>query len=358
MRKLVLGIAALVAIVPPAFAADFNDALDGVITGFIRPATTEFAEISARLPSAVSTVCKETNEANLRAFENAYSETIESFSRIQFLRFGPLLEDDRLSRLAFLPDPRGTAQRQIRKIYAAKDDSVLSAETLRDKSVAVQSLTAFDLIAFDKDTNIVLGADGENRAFTCGYALAIAQNVAAISQSVASEWRDPEGYSRLLLSGGGENARFRTSQEALESVFNALTTGVTIAKDQDILPALGTSADKAKPRRFPFSRSANSVVYLSGELGGLRDALTSMNLKRLMPSEDQWTLDTIGFEFKNAGTYLSALTVPLRNTFAEDGNYNRVAALSIVLSSIQELMSEGVAGSLGLAGGFNALDGD
>lgn len=357
MRASVLGLVLSVLAVQPA-AADFNDAIDNAITGYIRPATTQFAKSAANLPGAVSALCEAGTELQTAAFEKAFSDTVRDFSRVQFLRFGPLLDDDRLSRLSFRPDPRGRGQRQIRKLYASKDPSVLSAQSLGKKSVAVQSLTALELIAFDKNTDVVLGRSGENTNYTCGYALAIAGNVAQIAEATAAAWADPDGYSQLLLSAGPENARYRTATEAMEVIYNSLATGITITKDQDIIPALGKSEDKAKPRRFPFSRSGNSVIYLAGELFGVRDALFSMDLKPLMSSEDHWTLDTLGFEFTNAGNYLEALETPLRGTFANTGNYNRVAALSITLSSIQELMSDGVAGALGLAGGFNALDGD
>ncbi|MET1416060.1 imelysin family protein [Roseibium sp. HPY-6] len=358
MKTLILSFISAFLAVPLAFAAEFNGPIERAITGYIRPATTEFAESASKLPDAVVRVCSETNEANVLAFQSTYSEVIERFSRVQFLRFGPLLDEDRLSRLAFLPDPRGIAQRQIRKIYAANDSSVLSVETLRNKSVAVQSLTAFELIAFDKDTNILLGAGGDDRDFTCAYALAIAQNTAAISKAVASDWQDPEGYSKLLLSGGVENDRFRSSQEALETIYNALTTGITIAKDQDILPALGTSEQKAKPRRVPFSRSANGLLYLTGELNGIKDAVFSMDLKAELPEENHRALDTLDFEFKNIARNLSALQAPLRRMFSEEGNYSKLNAVSFTLSSVHYLMTNGIAGPLGLAGGFNALDGD
>lgn len=357
MKKLILGIvAALFAV--PAQAAEFNQPLEGLITGYIRPATSAFAETAAKLPAAVSAVCSEVSEANVLEFQTAFSDTIRDFSRIQFLRFGPLLDEDRLSRLSFRPDPRGRAQRQIRKLYAASDTSVLSADSLGKKSVAVQSLTALELIAFNKDTEVVLGQAGDNKDYTCGYALAIAENVSDIAHSTAADWADPDGYGNVLLSAGPDNERYRSSKEAIEDVYNTLTTGITITKDQDILPAMGKSKDKTKPRRFPFSRSGNSVIYLSGELDGIHAALFSMDLKPLMSSEDQWTLDTLGFEFKNAGNYLKNLEAPLRATFNQGASYNQVAALLITLSSIQELMTQGVAGALGLAGGFNALDGD
>jgi len=357
MRASVLGIVLSVLAAQPAVAADFNNAIDNAITGYIRPATAQFAISAGKLPDAVQMVCADRSEANLQAFREAYSATIHDFSRIQFLRFGPLLEEDRLSRLAFLPDPRGIGQRQIRKIYAAKDATALSAETLKDKSVAVQSLTAFDLIAFDKDTNVVLGAAGDMREFTCSYAGAIAQNTAQIAAAVAADWQDPDGYSKLLLTAGPENDLFRSSKEAMETVYNALTTGITVVKDQDILPALGSSEAKAKPRRVPFSRSANGLLYLSGELAGIKYAVVSMELTPLLPEENHRALDTLDFEFNNIQNTLLALQAPIRQTFT-DSSYNQLRAVSLTLSSVHYLMTNGMAGPMGLAGGFNALDGD
>ena len=341
----------------PAGASDFNAPLQEVISGYIEPATQEFAATASRLPAAVEAVCSEDGDANRQALQAAFAETVDRFARIHFLRFGPLLEEDRLNRLSFLPDPRGIAQRQIRKIYAARDESVLSVQSLREKSVAVQSLTAFELIAFDKSANLVLGGEGDNHDFTCRYAQAIAENAAAIAQEVAADWADPEGYQKLLVSGGADNPRFQSSKEAFESVYNAFTTALTIVMDQDLLPAIGTSAEKAKPRRFPYSRSGNARTYLAGELDGLRDAVFSMSLKGMMSADDQWTLDTLGFEFKNADGYLARLQPPLRSTFGQDGSYNMAAALVINIEAIQGLM-QGIAGALELSGGFNALDGD
>lgn len=357
MRASVLGIVLSVLAAQPVAAADFNDAIDNAIAGYIRPATDQFAKSAGNLPEAVQAVCADTSEANLQVLRETYTAAIRDFSRIQFLRFGPLLEEDRLSRLAFLPDPRGIGQRQIRKIYAAKDETALSVETLKEKSVAVQSLTAFDLIVFDKDTNVLLGAAGEMRAFTCSYAGAIAQNAAQIASAVAAEWQDPNGYSKLLLSGGPENEQFRSSQEAMETVYNALTTGITVVKDQDIQPALGSSEAKAKPRRVPFSRSANGLVYLSGELAGIKEAVVSMDLIPLLPEENHRALDTLDFEFNNIQNTLSALQAPIRQTFTER-SYNQLRAVSFTLSSVHYLMTNGMAGPMGLAGGFNALDGD
>ncbi|MEM9634143.1 MAG: imelysin family protein [Pseudomonadota bacterium] len=357
MRNLFFGFMAA-SMAFPAMAADFNKPIEQAITGYIRPATAEFAESASKLPAAVKAICAETTEATVEGLKSSFSETVRDYSRVHFLRFGPLLENDRLNRLSFLPDPRGTAQRQIRKIYAAHDESVLSLGSLQNKSVAVQSMTAFELIAFNKSTDVVLGEAGDNKDYTCGYALAIAENVAEIAGNLASDWADPNGFSKVLLSAGPENERFRSPTEALEAVFNSLVTGIIIAKDQDVLPALGSSEEKAKPRRFPYSRSGNSILYVSAELDGINDAVASMELKEYMSPDNQWIMDTLGFEFKNANNYLAQLQPPLRKTFGEEGSYNQAKALVVNLTAIQDMMGQEVAGALGLAGGFNALDGD
>jgi len=357
MRRLFLAV--LVAgFIQPAAAADYEPNLNNVIEAYIRPATGAFAETAAGLPAAVEAVCRTPDEASSARFETAFAETVAGFALVQFLRFGPLLENDRLSRLAFLPDPRGITQRQLRKLLAGKEADALDAATLKDKSVAVQGLTALELVAFDKNGNVRLGQADEDKDYTCAYSKAIAQNLAAIAAEIAGEWQDLEGFSKLLLSAESGNERFHTSKEALESVFNTLVTGLIIVRDQDLEPALGESRDKAKANRFPFSRSGNSTVYLSAELMGLRDAIIGLDLKDLTPEEFTWIFDTIEFEFGNAQSLLDALNPPLRRSFQEGEAYDKVAVLAITVKSLQVTIGQELAGALGLAGGFNSLDGD
>jgi predicted lipoprotein len=357
MRRLLL--TALVAgFIQPVAAADYEPNLNNVIEAYIRPAAGAFADTAAGLPDAVETVCRAPDPATARQFETAFSETVGGFALVQFLRFGPLLENDRLSRLAFLPDPRGITQRQLRKLLAGQDADALDAATLMDKSVAVQGLTALEQVAFDKEGNMRLGRPEKDKDFTCAYAKAIANNIAAIAGEVSAEWEDPDGYSKLLLTAEGGNARFHTSKEALESVFNALVTGLIIVRDQDLEPALGGGRDKARANRFPFSRSGNSAVYLSAELLGLQDAIASLDLKDLTPEDFTWIFDTLDFEFANAQALLDALNPPLRNSFEEGEAYEKVAVLAITVKSLQVTIGQELAGALELAGGFNSLDGD
>lgn len=357
MRILALS-AVLLGLTVPAFGIDYSAQVERGIENYIRPAMAQFASVSATLPEKVEAVCAEVSAETKAQFSARFAEVVRSFGPISFLRFGPLVDDDRLSRLAFLPDPRGIAQRQIRKVYGNADAGVSNQENLRGKSVALQGLTALQLIAFGADTRVVLGDDGKSREFTCAYAGAIAGNVAMIAAELDAAWQDPDGYSARLLKPDAGSDRIRTSKEAIETIFNALVTGLIIVKDQDILPALGKNRGKAKPNRVPFSRSANGLEYLISELDGIRRALAVTEYDQDLDEEFAWLPGSLDHEFENAQRLLSGMTTPIRQTLKTGQSYERMKVLVITLDSLSDTMALELAGALDLSGGFNALDGD
>ncbi len=342
----------------PAQAGDFNRYLENVITGYIRPATTEFRTSSSTLPDAVAAVCEQHSPDTVDAFDSAFGSVVQSFGRISFLRFGPLADEDRLSRLAFVPDPRGISQRQIRKLLAARDETVLEAASLADKSVAVQGLTALQLIAFDKSTGVTLGEAGETRDYICGYALAISKNVAAIGAELDAAWSNDAGFKQILLTGGVGNPRFTSSQEALEEVFSALVTGLIVVKDQDILPVLGASPEKARATRMPFSRSGNGIAYIKAELAGIQDAVNAFGFDASSFDRQERITRSLDFDFSQAEATLNRLTPPIRKTFSDTDAYQQLKVAVFIVSSLRDTLNGRIGSGLGLSGGFNALDGD
>ncbi|GAA0785470.1 hypothetical protein E1180_18155 [Roseibium denhamense] len=353
-------IASLLAVLlgQPLAAASFEKPLERLTSGYIVPSMADFSQRASGLSGAVEAVCDTPGEETRHEFEKAFGETVSAFARINFLRFGPLVEDDRLSRLAFLPDTRGIGLRQIRKILAAKDQSALSAQTLGEKSVAVQGLTALQLLAFDRDSSVKLGKPGELKDFTCQYAFAIAENVAAIGAELERAWTAPDGYRRTLVTVGPGDHPFRTSQEAFETVFNALTTGLLVVRDQNLLPVLGTSPDKAKPQRMPFSLSKNGLIFVGSELDGLHAALLSMELDAATEADLSRGLDTLAFEFSNAQKIIDRIDGPIRESLGGGNAYQQITLLAISTKAMRDIMGLRLAEPLGLTGGFNALDGD
>ncbi|WP_417687394.1 imelysin family protein [Roseibium sp.] len=361
MRKLSLSVAILTGMciqsLPAQAIEDYAPHVKSSIEGYIRPAFAVFAEKTAAMPRAVKALCDTGTDQKRAAFASAYGDVVSAFGGISFLRFGPLIDDHRLDSLAFMPDPRGITQRQIRKAFAAKDQGLTEASSLREKSVALQGLTALQLIAFDKDGAVSLGKSGDNRDLVCGYAVAIAQNVADIAADLEREWNDDKGFSDALLNPR-DDSQIRSSKEAIETIFNALVTGLIVVKDQELLPALGAEIGKARGNRFPFSRSQNGSTYVSAELEGIRQALDAAGFEQVLDDDFKWIPQSVAFEFDNGLNVLDTMDQPIRQSLQDPDVYKKLSLLTIIVNSLRDTIALELAGALGLSGGFNALDGD
>ncbi|WP_417667769.1 imelysin family protein [Roseibium sp.] len=361
MRKSFLTALAMAAAVTqsaPAHAIeDFTPFVRSSIETYIRPAFSAFADTTSRLPDAVEAVCDHPTPQSQALFASLYGDVVASFGGISFLRFGPLIDDHRLDSLAFMPDPRGIAQRQIRKTFASDDTSFTDPKKLREKSVALQGLTALQLIAFDGNGVVTLGNADTPQGDVCGYALAISKNVAAIASTTNAEWQDPSGYSDELLNPRS-NSQIRTPKEAIETIFNALVTGLIVIKDQELLPTLGTDIKKARGTRFPFSRSQNGRRYVMAELNGIQNALNAARFGDVLGDDFKWIPQSLSFEFDNGQSWLASIDQPIRQSIKDPGVYGKLGLLTITINSLRDTMALELAGALGLSGGFNALDGD
>ncbi|MEP0235665.1 imelysin family protein [Roseibium sp.] len=342
-----------------ALAADTYTAnVRQVIDGYIRPATSAFARQASALPPTIDALCTTATAQTKEDFADGYRDVVTAFGGVSFLRFGPTIDDHRLDSLAFMPDARGIAQRQIRRTFAKKDPSITDPDQLSGKSVALQGLTALQLIAFNKDGDVVLGDPGEDRDYICSYASAIAQNVDRIATEIETGWLDEDGYSARLLNPGPDNGQIRTSKEAIETIFNALVTGLIIVKDQELLPTLGSEIKKAKAHRLPFSRSGDGRAYLIAELQGIETALRAAHFEQNLDEEFLWIPDSIHFEFANGIANLESLDAPIRQSLKNEKTYQKLTLLVITMNSLRDTIALELAGALGLSGGFNALDGD
>ncbi|EFO32433.1 putative exported protein [Roseibium sp. TrichSKD4] len=357
MRRLLIVSLAVLAIGPAnAETTNFLPHVQKSVEKYVRPAMANFNETAEELPSAVATVCSDPTPEKLTEFSNKFSDVVSAFGAVSFLAYGPMLEDDRLKRLAFLPDPRGIAQRQINRFKASSDYQTITAAALTEKSVALQGLTALELIAFSKTTEPILG-QGEHSE-DCPYAQAIADNIANISRELVTSWSDPTGYTETLWAVGQNNPVHRTEQEAMETVFYALPTALTILKDQHVLPVIAKGKEKSRPRRLPFSRSANGIRFMTANMAGIRDALTAMDLEPSLPEDYKWLPGTAVFELNNAIDLAGKIGQPMRNHFKANNGFESFTTLALTLTSINLTVGEEIAAALNLSAGFNALDGD
>ncbi len=354
-----LVLAAVTAVSTPSFAADGPDYAQftrSSVEQYIRPATRQLVSALNDLEKSTGDLCAAPSADSSAAFNEAFSKSVAALAGVDFLRFGPMAQDNLAQRLAFLPDSRGVVRRQINKVVAKQDATVREPAALSVKSVALQGLTALERISYASDGTLTLGS-GDDAEFLCDYAESISINLVGAGLELEAAWASPDGFSDVLVNPTKDGV-VHTHKEAAEMVFNSITTGLIVDKDQYLLVVLGKTEKKARPKKAPFARSGNAVTYLSASLSGLQGALNVGGYAKVLEDEQDWVDSSLNFEFANTQRVLANLPKPLQDTGKEPEVREQLRYLITIIDGIKVVMAEDLAGYLGLSGGFNALDGD
>jgi predicted lipoprotein len=341
---------------------DFSMLVPSLVSDYAVPVARDLEARLVVLRERISGLCAEANakseaDTAARAFDAAFGEAVAAHGRLFVLRFGALAEETRLERLAFVPDRRGVVRRQVTRLLADPDPSATDAATLRDKSVALQGLSALEWIAYAADGSVGLGDRDVGRAFRCAYAGAIAERTARLAGEIVEAYRAPSGQTALLLAPGPDNALAQDAHAAAGFAFHQIVTSLSLVSDQVLAPVLEEGPPAARAARAPFARSYHALLHLRAALGGIETALRTAGFAK-MDADAAWIGDTMAFETKNAVAALEALPSGLAPALADPEQRAKLAYVALVLDGLERTVGGELAGHLGFQGGFNALDGD
>ena len=119
-----------------------------VVDDVIVPGYAAFHESAEALDNAADRLCADASPQSLDAARATFSGTVSAWGRIEMIHFGPAMDENRLERVLFYPDPRGIGLRQVQEILATEDETATKTETLAHKSVAAQGLGALEYVLF------------------------------------------------------------------------------------------------------------------------------------------------------------------------------------------------------------------
>lgn len=329
----------------------------GAIDGYIRPAFAQFAEESASLELNVEALCQAPSTDALARVQSQFRSTVVAFSRIEFVRIGPLGEGDRLERLLFWPDRKGIALRQVQGALAEEDATATKPETLAEKSVAMQGLVALEYLLFGTGSGDLATGGG---AYRCAYAEASAALIGGLAQAISDEWHDgsPTGAAAALLDPVPDAADYRTTTEVLEKLAATLIHGTEAIRDQRIMPILSEVTGTPKPRSALFWRSSMTVPALAANFAGLHDFFVAAKYPEAIGNENRWVADGAIFEYGNAARALAAIVDPMEQAVTDPRQLQALKYLVLVTKSLDTLLGQNLAAALGLSVGFSTLDGD
>jgi uncharacterized protein len=343
----------------PVHAAEDSEyavVVENAVSGYIVPAFSDLLDATGELGPAMSDLCLFPWSDERSFVAGAFASTVTAWAAVDFLRFGPMMEDGRYERFAFFPDVHGTGARQLRRFLADENPALLEAGALAEQSAAVQGLPALESLLYSGSKALLKTEEPE--PYRCQLALRVAGNMRTIAQEALLRWTEPGGWAELLKTPGARNSVYRTDTEAMTEVLKAILTGLEQLRDHRLLPALGDTPDEAKASRAPYNASALALPYIAASVDALERFVGVSGILGLVPEENKWIVGSAAFEFGNLKRALGEAGPDLEAALADPARREKLVYAAIVLASLRDLFQNRLGPAAGISGGFNSLDGD
>ena len=338
--------------IAPADYARVNAAL---VEAHALPRYERLATATEAFATAATALCEGPSDAWLASVRAAFHDAMDAWMGAQHLRFGPVESFNRAYRFNFWPQARGKVADAVAELLAAGEDDAKLAARIVSANVAVQGLLAAEVLLHDAR---YLGAD----AAGCGLLAAVAANLRTMAADILVDWREGDvPFSSLMAAPGPDNPQFEDHAAGTLAFFQSLHDSLQLIHDVNLKPVVGKSAATVRPvlaesrlsgrsqRNIAATLEALQALYLGEGSAGLGDltAIADPKLDRLMRKAFRLTLATA-----------RSIDGPVENAAANPALRPPVEKLATQVQALRQIVRDRLAPALGLAVGFNALDGD
>lgn len=326
----------LLIIIPTFLRADV---IDNIIEQHILVGYSTLAS-KAQTLSEVSMLDCEPESETLRS---AYHSAFDAWIGVSHLRFGPSEVDDRAFALAFWPDTKGFTPRTLNKLINEQDQIAQSAEAYAEVSIAARGFYALEFLLYDEQFQ-----ETPDDAYRCQLIQTITKDIAHNAKMIAEEWEQTHAD---VLRNPSDETRYRSRNEVVQELFKSLMTGLQFTSDTRIGRPMG-SFDKPRPKRAEARRSGRSLRNVTLSLIALND------LAKLLSQDVPQLQNKLDAAFERALDKATDLDDPVFAGVQTSQGRIRVEVLQNAIDRIREISNEELGPALGVAAGFNALDGD
>lgn len=329
------------------------------IDNFLVPRVGALTKAAGSLATAVDAVCKEHgSETSREAAAVAFAGTVRAWAGLDFIRFGPAMRAHRLERIFFWPDPRGFAARQLNGLLAAKKPELLAPGALAKQSVAVQGLTALEILLFDEKAPLGAGTD-EPAKYRCALAGSIAANLHAVASEIHAGWIGDDGFRNTMLTPGSDNALYKDASETVREVVKALATGLELCRDRFIMPELtAVTAEPPRRMRLAFQASGLTGAYLQDSLVALKELYEAIGLDAYVPADKPWMANFLPTAWSSLLADAANLDRLRANERGSEAHLRALRKMKFDLGGIRNIIVKELAPNANIVMGFNELDGD
>lgn len=318
----------------PRAQADVKELLSDALL----PSFATFEQATAALNTAAQKDCTPTS---LHApFQAAY----DAWMPVATLRIGPS-EIGTLS-ISFWPDTRAAIPKTLSKLIANQDPIIEDPDTYAQVSIAARGLTALEFMLYDQTLSAYTAG-----SYACTLTQSLAQDLANQAQDIQRAW-STDFADTLLTAGAQNNATYLDKTEAQRALYTQILASLEFSADARLARPMG-SFDRPRPKRAESWRAGRSVRNIELGLNGAQAQAAALAIGHLPPE-----LPLTSAAFDVAHQALAKLQDPaLQDITSPDARF-RAEVLQQAVRAIQVALANEIGAGLGIAAGFNALDGD
>ncbi|MDK4740839.1 imelysin family protein [Rhizobium sp. CNPSo 3464] len=360
--SLLLSLAALPASAQDATAngAGLNEAavpavLQKAVDDVIRPGYRAMHDSASKLTTAMKALCTDPSAASLANAQSAFGDTIKSWSRIEIVQTGPIIEKNRFEHILFYPDRKGVGLKQVQALIAKADEHDTTVEAVAGKSVALMSLTALEYVLYGNGSSVL---STEKQGFRCRYGAAVAGNIENTAKDIADEWDDPNGVQKSWKFPGKTSNDFMDNKEAVTALLGILVHGAANVRDQRLETFYKGDQVAARPKMAIYWRSANTWTSLSGNIEGLKTLWEKADMASLLPSDKPAVAAKIDGLLNELATTATTINPDIEAAIGNDAERAKIDKLLSVSRDLATSFSDEYGGAIGLSAGFSFADGD
>jgi hypothetical protein len=243
----------------------------------IIPSYNALAERSAVMKEDSTNFCAKAEQSlqDLAILQQSWRDLNQRWQVIQWVKVGPIIEDNRLFRIHYWPDTKSSVASGINKLL--DQNEAITEELVAKQSVGTQGIPALENLLFAKQSNASL-LSASDKVKRCDALMAISANVATISHEVQDGWRAADGdFIAQLTEGTGE---FTSKKDSVEELVTNWLEQIERVKDEKMLKPLSGTHDEEQSLSGESIASIKTniatfkTIYTAGDGHGFDNILT------------------------------------------------------------------------------------
>ncbi len=348
-------------------AAQYRALNEQLVRQHILPRYALFDRAAAQFAAVAEDACDVPSVDAMGALRKAALMAQDAWQAVQHIRFGPIEQEMRSTRLAFWPDVRDRVGRELDEMLAKRDRSALTAKKFPDVNIVVQGFPAVERLLFEKDAVRMLVDGTVDAHYRCALVRAIARNIATIAAAVYADWSEgDDSYARTVAEAGAELALYQKAEEATLDMFKSMHGAIEVVADHKLPRPMGGSIKGAHPTRAEAWRSEHSLnnilrnleaaqaMYL-GENG---DGKTGFSYFVREVAKDAELDDLLHRAFAQTLATANSIKLPLAQAVSDPQEREKLEMLRVQTAALKSILAKRLTAAMAIPLGFNALDGD